>query len=323
MSDDVVYWEARATALTRAIEADPSIVLLGGYVTAPFNPPDGLVERHADRIAWPPISEAAQCGVGIGAAMAGLRPLVPLNTSSFMFYGWPQIVNEAPNIRYLSGGLVSAPVVFHVLAGARRGGGPQHEHTPQAMLQNVAGLRIFAPATPADVDGLLHAAFHGDDPVLFIDHLLLAHATGPVPDRPDDRVGCADLLREGGDVVLVASSLMTQRSLAAAALLQDHGIDASVLNLRTLVPLPVDDVIATTSAHPAAVFVDESHGPGSTASYLLARVAEKVPGTRARLVCTRDAPSPFSEVLLDEVVPTVGRIAAEAADLVGRRLPPP
>jgi pyruvate dehydrogenase E1 component beta subunit len=322
MTAEVTYWEARAAALTRAIEADPSIVLIGGYFTAPFNPPDGLVERHADRIAWPPISEAAQCGVGIGAAMAGLRPLVPLNTSSFIFYGWPQVANEAPNVRYLSGGMVSAPVVFHVLAGARRGGGPQHEHTPQAMLQNVAGLHIFAPATPADVDGLLHAAFHGDDPVLFVDHLLLAHTTGPVPGDPDDRIGSADLLREGDDVLLVAASLMTQRSLAAADVLAGYGIRASVLNVRTIVPLPLGDVIATARTHPAVVFVDESHGPGSTASYLCARVAENVRRARLRVVCTGDAPSPSSDILLDQVVPTVDRIAAEAADLAGQPLPP-
>jgi pyruvate dehydrogenase E1 component beta subunit len=323
MTSDTAYWQARADAVTRAIEDDPSVVMVGGYFSAPFNPPDGLLERHADRIVWPPISELAQCGIGVGAAMAGLRPLVPLNTSSFMFYGWPAVVNEAPNVRYLSGGHVSAPVVFHALTGARRSGGPQHEHTPHAMLQNVAGLHVYTPATPADVDGLLHAAFHGDDPVFIADHVLLAHVTGPVPERPDDRLGRADLLREGDDVLMVAYSLMTQRSLAAADVLADHGIRASVLNLRTIVPLPLDDVRRAVAGHPATVFVDEAHGPGSPAAHLMARVTEAAPGTRARLMCTRDAPSPCAPTLLDEVVPTVDRIATEAAELVGRALPQP
>lgn len=320
MSTEMAYWEARARAVTRAIEADPSIIMVGGYFSAPFNPPDGLIERHADRIVQPPISEMVQCGFGIGAAMAGLRPLVSLNTSSFMFYGWPQVANEAPNVRYLSGGTVTAPVVFHVLAGSRRSGGPQHEHEPQAMLQNVPGLRIFAPATPADVDGLVHAAFDCDDPVLLVDHLLLAQASGPVPDQPDSTLGRADLLREGRDVVIVTYSVMVQRALDAAELLAEAGVEASVLNLRTLAPLPVADVLRVVREHPAAVFVDEAHGPGSTASYLMARVLEATATSRARLVCMGEAPAPYAEELLDVLVPTAQRIAVESASLVGRPL---
>lgn len=318
MTVEIEYWEARARAVSRAIDADPDIVMVGGYFSAPFNPPDGLIERHADRIVQPPISEMAACGFGVGAAIGGLRPLVSLNTSSFMFYGWPQIVSEAPNVRYLSGGRITAPVVFHILAGSRRSSGPQHEHEPQAMLQNIPGFRIFAPGTPADVDGLVHAAFQGDDPVILVDHLQLAHATGVVPDQPEDVLGRADLLREGDDVVIVAYSVMAQRALAAAELLDAAGIRASVLNLRTLAPLPVGDVLRVVADHPAAVFVDEAHGPGSTASYLMARVLEEQPRTRSRLVCMLDAPAPFAEELLDVVVPTTERIAAEAAGLLGR-----
>jgi pyruvate/2-oxoglutarate/acetoin dehydrogenase E1 component len=313
VSSTVTYWQARAAALGRELDADPSVVLVGGYVSAPFNPPDGLLERYADRILWPPISEAAQCGFGIGAAMAGLRPFVAIGTSSFMFYAWPQIANEAPNVRYLSGGRVTVPVVFHVMAGARRSSGAQHEHTPQAMLQNVPGLRILAPATPADVDGLIHAALRGDDPVVLVDHVLLADATGEVPAEPDATIGRAHLLREGGDVLIVAYSSMVPRALGAAVALRARGIDASVLNLRTLAPLPVDDVLRAVRDHPATVFVDEARGPGSTASYLMARVLEHAPSTVARLVCSREAPSPFAEELLDEVVPTTDRIAAAAA----------
>jgi len=313
VTSTVTYWQARAAALGRELDADARVVLVGGYVSAPFNPPDGLLEGYADRVLWPPISEAAQCGFGIGAAMSGLRPFVPIGTSSFMFYAWPQIANEAPNIRYLSGGLVTAPVVFHVMAGARRSSGAQHEHMPQAMLQNVPGLRILAPATPADIDGLIHAAFRCDDPVLLVDHVLLANATGEVPDNPDATMGRADLLRQGGDVLIVAYSLMVQRALVAAASLDTQGIEASVLNLRTLAPVPIDDVVHAVQNHPATLFVDEARGPGSTASYLMARVLEQAPSTVARLVCSKQAPSPFAEELLDEIVPTAERIALTAA----------
>jgi pyruvate dehydrogenase E1 component beta subunit len=318
MSSESTYWEARANALTREIDANPDILMVGAYFSAPFNPPDGLMDRHRHRVVQPPISELAACGFAIGAAIGGLRPLVSLGTSSFMFYGWPQIVNEAPNIRYLSGGRVAAPVVFHIMAGSRRSSGAQHEHEPQAMLQNVPGLRVFAPGTPADVDGLIHAAFHEDDPVLIVDHVLLADARGSVPPVPEAAIGRAELLREGDDVLIVASSLMTQRSLVAAELLAERQIEAAVLNLRTIAPLPVDDVLRTVAEHPAVVFVDEAHGPGSTASFLMARVLEATPRTQARLVCMLDAPAPFAEHLLDVLVPTADRIATEAADLVGR-----
>ena len=122
----------------------------------------------------PRSSTSATAATAIGAAIAGLRTLVPISTSSFMFYGWAPLVNEAPNVRYLSGGEASAPAVFHMMAGARRGGGAQHEHTPQAMLQNVPGLRVLAPATPAAVDGAFHAALTGEDPTVIVDHVRLA-----------------------------------------------------------------------------------------------------------------------------------------------------
>ena len=317
MTEVIEYWEARARALSREIDADPRIVLVGGYLSLPFNPPDGLIERHADRVLWPPISEMAAAGFGVGAAMGGLKPLVPLGTASFMFYAWPQIASEAPNVRYLSGGRVSAPVVFHIMSGSRRSSGAQHEHTPQAMLQNVPGLHIYAPGTPADVDALVHAAFRQDDPVLWVDHVLLANARGSVPDSPADAVGRAELVRDGGGVLLVSYSYMLQRCLEAADLLATRGVEASVLNLRTLAPLPVGDVLDAVRHHPATLFVDESRAAGSTASHLMARVLEENPGTRASLVCTRDAPAPYAVELLDEVVPTADRVSDEALALLG------
>lgn len=323
MSGEISYWEARARALFRELDADPGIFLLGGLVSLPFNPDDGLIERYADRILWPPISEFAAAGLGVGAAMAGLRPLVAIGTSSFGFYAWSQLANEAPNVRYLSGGRTRAPVVFHVMAGSRRAGGAQHEHTPQAMLQNVPGLKIYAPGTPADIDSALHAALTGEDPALIADHVLLADARGSVPEKPDPNVERATMPREGSDVLIVAYSVMTQRALAAAAMLAREGISASVLNLRTIAPAPVADVLGAAENHPCVLFVDESRGPGSPASYLMARVFERLPDRRARLVCSAQAPAPFAPELLDKVVPTVERITEEARHLVRLGRPGP
>ncbi|HEX4752993.1 MAG TPA: transketolase C-terminal domain-containing protein [Solirubrobacterales bacterium] len=314
------YVEARARAIARELDANPEAFLIGGAVSLPFNPDDGLGARYPDRIHWPPISEFAAAAAGVGAAIAGMRPLVPLSTASFMFYGWAPIVNEAPNVRYLSGGATSAPVAFHVMGGSRRSSGPQHEHTPQAMLQNIPGLRVHVPATPADIDAAIHAALTGPDPTVIVDHVLLADVSGAVPVRPAASPAPA-LLREGGEVLVVAAGVMTQRALAAAGDLDPDGERVSVLNLATLTPLPFDLVAELAASHAAVVFVEESRLAGSPASALMAGLLERGIDTPARLVCTVDAPAPFATDLLDAVVPTTARIAAAVREVAAGRGP--
>jgi pyruvate dehydrogenase E1 component beta subunit len=281
-------------------------MLMGASVTLPFNADIGLEARYGDRILSPPIAEFATMSIATGAAMAGMRTLVPLSTSSFMFYGWPSIVQEAANIRYLSAGAVTAPVTFHIHAGSRGGGGVQHEHTPQAMLQNIPGLRIYAPGSPAEVDAVFHAALTGPDPTLIVDHLLLADATGPLPDAP----GAGDqpsLLASGDDVLVISYSLMAQRSLMAARSLAEE-LSVAVLSVPLLHPMPVGVVLEAAAGHDRIVFVDESRAAGSPMTLLMARMLERGMGGRVTLVCSRDAPPPFALHLLDEVVPTVERI---------------
>jgi pyruvate/2-oxoglutarate/acetoin dehydrogenase E1 component len=310
------YHEARSRALFRELDANPSLLLLGGAVALPFNPDDGLLERYAERILWPPISEFATAAAAIGAAMAGLRTLVPISTSSFMFYGWAPIVNEAPNVRYLSGGAASAPVAFHVMAGSRRGGAAQHEHTPQAMLHNVPGLRVLAPATPADVDAAVHSALTGDDPTVIVDNVRLAEFEGPLGSSPAD-IRLPTLLRDGSDVLIVSYSLMVQQAVLAAGLLADEGIAAAVLDVAQLAPLPHAELLAATERHDAVLFVDESRAAGSPATHMLARVVQARPRVTARLLCTLDAPAPFAPALVDAIVPGPEQIAAEVRALLG------
>ena len=313
MTSQISYHEARARALFRELDANPDILMLGSSVTLPFNPDIGLDARYGDRILYPPIAEFAMMSIATGAAMAGTRTLVPLSTSSFMFYGWPAIVQEAANIRYLSGGAMSAPVTFLIHAGSRRGGGVQHEHTPHAMLQNVPGLRIYAPATPAEVDGVFHAALTADGPVLIADHVLLADAAGEVahePVSPDE----PNLLRGGDDVLVVSYSAMAQRALLAAEAVQAQGISAAVLSVPLLHPMPIEAILAVTEGYDRIVFVDESRAAGSPMSLVMARLLEHGSRARSRLVCTRDAPAPFAAHLLDEVVPTVARIEASLTE---------
>jgi pyruvate dehydrogenase E1 component beta subunit len=315
---ELSYSEARVRALCRELDANPDLVVFGGYFSHPFIPEQTVIDRYPDRVLWPPISEFAVSGLAVGAAMEGMRPLVAVGTSSFMFYGWAPITNEAPAIRYVSGGKVTAPAVYHIFAGARRNGGVQHEHTPQAMLQSIPGLRLYAPGTPADVDAAFHAALNGSDPVVIVDHPLLAEARGPVPLEPAALAG-AQVLRTGEDVLLIAYSLMTQRALAAASALEREGVTASVLNLPVLTPSPINDVLEAVRDHSAVVFIDESRAAGSPASLLMARVFEALPARQARLVCSADAPSPFAAELLEQVVPTVERIVGETLELVQSR----
>jgi pyruvate dehydrogenase E1 component beta subunit len=309
------YHEARARALRRELDANPSLLVLGGSVSLPFNPGDGLLASHPDQILLPPISEFATTAAGIGAAIAGLRTLVPISTASFMFYGWAPVVNEAANVRYLSGGAASAPVAFHIMAGSRRGGGAQHEHTAQAMLQNVPGLRVIAPGTPAGVDAAFHAALTGDDPTVIIDQIQLGDYEGSVPAEPAD-IARPTLVREGADAMIVSYSLTLQHALAAAEALASARTEVSVLDVPTLNPLPVEALIAATGDHRALLFVDESRAGASPASHMLARVLQARPLTRARLLCTLDAPAPFATHLLDEIAPTPERIAAEVRMLL-------
>ena len=304
------YHEARARALRRELDANPALLVLGGSVSLPFNPDDGLLASHPAQLLLPPISEFATCAAGVGAAIAGLRTLVPISTASFMFYGWAPIVNEAANVRYLSGGTATAPVAFHVMAGSRRGGGAQHEHTAQAMLQNVPGLRVIAPGTPAGVDAAFHAALTGGDPTVIVDHIQLGSYEGAVAAEPAD-IAAPVLLREGEDALIVSYSLTVQLALAAAELLGAEGVGVGVLDVPTLNPLPVAALISATADHRALLFVDESRAAASPASHMLARVLEARPLARARLVCTLDAPAPFATHLLDQITPTPARIAAE------------
>jgi pyruvate/2-oxoglutarate/acetoin dehydrogenase E1 component len=311
VSATVPYWEARARAIAGSLDADPSIVVVGHGTSWPFNPDDGLAGRYPERFVAPPISEFATLGMSVGAACAGLRPCVFVGTSTFMYYGWSAIVNEAPHVRYLSGGEVTCPVVVNIQSGHRRAGGAQHEHTPHAMLQNVAGLTIYMPATPQSIHDVVRTALTAEDPVVIVDHVLLGETEGPLDEGRPVPIAPIETLRDGQDGLVVATSLMSRRSFEAAErLAAGGGPSVGVVNVARISPSPWREVAELAAAHPFTVFVDESRGPGSPASYLLARAAEANGPARLQLLCTDDVPSPFSTELLDEIVPTVDRIEA-------------
>lgn len=299
---DLSYNEARNRAVAHILRTDPRVVLIGERFASPFQPPNPhLDEFGPDRIIDVPIAENGYVGAAIGAALGGLRPIVGISTGSFVFNAYEQVVNEAAKLRYMSGGQVRVPVVFHLYTGSRGAGGPQHSHSPHAMLANAPGLKIIAPASPADVQGLLLSAVADDNPVLFADHLLLQAVVGPVPDEPRAvPLGQAAVRRQGRDVTVVAASIMVPRALAVAERLAGQGIDVEVVDVRTLVPLDSASVLASVARTGRVVVADESHRTCGFAAELAAVIADegfrflKAPIKRVDI---DDVPIPYSPAL--------------------------
>ena len=313
---ELAYYESKLNALREILADDERVHLFAGSFLG-LSERRGLfreiVKDYPNRVITPPISELSVSGLAIGAAMAGLRPIVDLVTASFTFEAWPQVVNEAANAMYMSGGQTRAPVVFHMLHGLRGGGAAQHSHSPQAMLWNCPGLEIVLPSSPRDVRGLLKTAVNSNNPTIFIDHTLLFELRGPVPET-DEAIpfGQADVKRAGGDVTVIATSYMVQRSLTVADRLANEGIQVEVVDPRTLVPLDFQTLMASVEKTRRVVIVDECHQSCGVAAELAARIGEagfdklKAP---IRRVTPLDVPVPYSAPLEEFISPTESRVA--------------
>jgi pyruvate dehydrogenase E1 component beta subunit len=320
---ELTYAEAMAEALHEAMEEDERVTLIGSYFLG-LSPRRTLLDRlrvdFGPRVFDPPISEVGFCGIAVGAAMAGLRPIVDVATASFMFNAWPIVVNEAANVHYMTGGQTQAPVVFHILHGLRGGGAAQHSHSPQAMLWNAPGLQIMLPSTPGDLKGLVRTAARSENPTVWIDHPRLFEVKGPVPDGTYAiPFGQADVKRAGKDVSIVATSFMVQRALRAAEALAKEGIDVEVVDPRTLVPLDKETILGSVAKTGRLVVVDECHRSCGVAAEIAAIVAEEgysfLRGPIKR-VTTADVPVPFSPRLEAAIDPTEDKIAAAVRSLV-------
>jgi acetoin:2,6-dichlorophenolindophenol oxidoreductase subunit beta len=321
---EVTYAEAMARGIRRALESDDRVRLMGQYFFG-LTPHRALLanvrDDFPDRIWFPPISEIGYVGTGIGAAISGLRPIVDIATASFIFQAFSQVVNEAANIHYMTGGQTNVPIVFHVNHGLRGRGAPQHSHSPQAMLWNTPGIKIMLPSAPADVFGLLRTAIESDDPVFWADHVKLFDITGPIPDDWEAiPFGVADIKRRGTDVTIVATSYMVQRSLRVAEALAERGISVELVDPRTLVPLDLDTIIGSVARTGRLVVVDECHrscGVGAEIAALVAEHAFESLRGPIRRVATLDVPIPFSPPLEEYVGPSERRIADAVIAAIG------
>ncbi len=285
---------------------------------------DGVLERYPDRIVWPPISELAYCGVAIGAAISGFRPIVEMSTATFSYEAIPQIANEAAIVHATSNGKVCAPVVFHMLYGIRGAGGPQHSGSPQSWFWSTPGLQVAMPATAADVKGLLRfAALRSRGPTVFLDHVRLMEGFGAVPAGPYEiPFGEAKVERAGDDVTFIATGVQVPRALEAAdVLLRDDGVSAEVVNVRTLQPLDRATILRSARRTGRVVVTDESPEQGGVASGLAAIVADEAFGAlRApvKRVAVVPVPVPYSQPLEDALVPRVDLLVRAARATLGR-----
>ena len=320
----ISFAQALAEAVDGIMAEDERVVLLGARFTGftkSARVMDPILERYADRITWPPISELAYCGVAIGAAIAGFRPVVEMSTATFSYEAIPQIANEAAIVHANSNGRVCAPVVFHMLYGVRGAGGAQHSGSPQSWYWSTPGLQVAMPATPADVKGLLrYAALRSRGPTVFLDHSKLMEGFGPVPEGPYEiPFGEAKIERAGDDVTVIATSIQVERALEAAdVLMRDGGPSLEVVNVRTLQPLDRATILRSARKTGRVVVSDESPDQGGVNGGLAAIVADeafdalRAPVKRVGVV---PVPVSYSQPYEEAIVPSVARIVAAAREV--------
>jgi len=323
---ELKLWQAVNAALAEELERDPRVVLFGedvGKPGGPFGASRGLRERFgASRVRDTPIAEGAITGVAVGAAMTGLRPVVEIMYFDFATLAMDQLANQAAKMRYMSGGKLAVPMTMITFCGSGRGSGPQHSQSLEAWLAHVPGLRVVYPSNAADAKGLLKSAIRSDDPVVFVESSRLWTTRFEVPEDPDHLVpiGVAAVARPGGDVTMVSWGWALERTLAAAELLAADGIDAEVLDLRTISPLDEAAILMSVARTGHLVVVHDAAGPFGPGAEIVALVAEhgfdSLRGPVTRLTAPF-APAPFAKGLENAYYPTPERIAAAAAALVG------
>lgn len=310
------YREALNQAMREEMQRDPRVFLIGeevGYYQGAFKVSKGFVEEFGtERVLDTPITEAGFTGLAIGAAMAGLRPIVELMTFNFGILALDQIVNNAAKIRYMSGGQISVPMVIRGPGSAAHQLAAQHSQSLEAWFCHVPGLKVIAPATPHDAKGLLKAAIRDDNPVIFIEAQLLYGTKGDVQEGDYTLpIGKAEIKREGKDVTIAAYSKMLLLALEAASELAKDGIDAEVVDLRTLKPLDVATLVQSVKKTGRLVIVEEGWrfaGLGAQiAESVYSTVFDALDGPIVR-VTGEEVPMPYSRPLEDLAVPDRTRI---------------
>lgn len=327
---ELTYRDAVAAAIAQEMERDERVVLLGEDVAAAggvFKTTVGLLERFGPkRVKDTPISEQAILGAAMGAAMTGLRPIAEIMFSDFLAVCWDYVANEVSKTRYMTNGQFSFPLVIRTANGGGSRFGAQHSQSVENWAMAIPGVKVVAPSTPADVKGLLAAAIRDSDPVLFFEHKSLYAQKGEVPDGEYvDELGTAQVVRQGRDISIAALGLMVPRSVQAAEILErESGISATVVDVRSLVPLDVQTLVRETAKTGRLFTVEENPrlcGWGAEISSIITEECFFDLDQPVVRITTPHLPLPAADGLEDAVVPTVDRIVSEirkAVDLGAR-----
>ena len=322
MAREMMFAEAMAAAIMEEMQRDADVVFYGQNMAMTERDPF-LKKFGRNRVRITPISETAEIGAAVGAAMTGLRPIVELYMNEFMLVAFDQVINEAPRMRYMSGGQVKVPLVLKAGFGFAAGWAGQHSNCLYHTMMGIPGLKLALPSTPADAKGLMAAAIRDDNPVVYLHHYMLMLEKGEVPEG--DFVipfGVADVKRAGRDVTIVATAWMVKKSLAAAAQLALEGISAEVVDPRTLAPLDVDTIVASVRKTGRLVLVDQAPRHSSAAAVIAGEVAEhgfhylKAP---VKMVTALDTSIPYSEPLESYVLPSEEKIVAAVKSVLSKQ----
>jgi pyruvate dehydrogenase E1 component beta subunit len=322
---DVTYREALRRALDEELDRDPDVLLMGeeiGRFEGSYKVTAGLWEKHGPRrVRETPISEEGFIGAGIGAAMMGLRPVVEIMTINFILVAMDQVINHAAKIRYMFGGTVGVPMVIRTPGGAGAQLTAQHSQSLEAWFAGCPGLKVVAPASPADAYGMLKTAVRDDDPVLFCENLVMYNVTGTLPDDDDFTVpfGRAAVVREGDDLTIAAHSYTVQRALRVADRLGQDGISVEVVDLRSLRPLDVDTVAESARKTSRVLVAEEgwpTFGVGAELAARLHRACFDDLDAPVERVGAAEVPMPYSKPLERAALPLETKIEAAARSLL-------
>lgn len=320
----LTYAQALNEALREEMNADQRVFLMGediGHHGGIFRVTKDLFnEFGAERVRDTPISESAFVGLGIGSALAGMRPVVELLFMDFALVAADQIVNQAAKLRYMAGGTVSVPIVIRAQQGGGRGNGAQHSQSFESWFAQVPGLITIAPSTPADAKGLLKSAIRCGNPVMFIEHKLLYNTRGEVPSGEHVvPIGKAEVKRVGRDVTIISYSRTLLFALEAAEELARKGVEAEVIDLRTIEPLDMQTILESIRGTARLLIVHESHTNCGIGAEIIARVNEQAPDslvTPARRLGAKHVPIPVAESLENSVLPQAADIVAVVEEMI-------
>lgn len=323
-TQELTIREAIREALAEELARDPLVFLMGediGRAGGVFMVTAGLQEEFGpDRVMSTPISEAGIAGIGVGAAMTGMRPVVEIMFSDFLTLAMEQIANQAAKMHYMTGGQARVPLVVRTTIGAGRGAAAQHSQSMQAWVAHVPGLKVVMPSTPYDAKGLLKSSIRDDNPVIFLEDKMSYDVKGPVPlAEYTVPLGVADVKRQGDDVTLVATSSMVQVALQAADLLAGEGISVEVVDPRCLRPLDKETILASVRKTSRAVVVDEgclSYGVTAEIASLIADEAFFYLDAPVKRIGALDVPVPMAPVLELATIPNEQQIVEVVRELM-------